>query len=102
MTQSSDNHFFVDRLSIVDEQIEQLFLQAKSRQTKRTLIETLRTIHHDLMERPLEVGDPAFRTKKEGGVVCHRIVRPLVVHFVVFENEKIVCILKVAAITPLE
>jgi hypothetical protein len=98
MMQPPEQHFIVDRLAVVDRQIERLVHQAKTTNARLELIALLRFVYKELQERPLEFGDPAYHTKKDGGVVCHRVIASIVVHFVVFEIDKVVCILKIAAL----
>jgi hypothetical protein len=51
-----------------------------------------------LENRPLEWGDPEYHTKQPGGLVCHGIIDPLFVRFVVYEAQKVVVIIN---LTPL-
>src|SRR5712671_3481048 len=99
MSHPSNGPFTVDRLATVDRQVEQLVGQAKTTGARLEIISLLRRIYRELQERPLQFGDPAYHTKKEGGVVCHRVIAPIVIHFVIFEIDKVVCILKIAALT---
>jgi hypothetical protein len=49
----------------------------------------------ELRTRPREWGDPEWSTRKPGGMVYHGTVDPLFVRYVVYEQERYVCILKV-------
>src|SRR5438094_912715 len=57
----------------------------------------LQVMMDNLEHRPLDWGDPLHRTRKTGGLVCQAVAAPLVVHYVVFEEERRVCILNVQA-----
>ncbi len=56
-----------------------------------TMLEVLRR----LTTEPLEWGDPEGRTRKKGGMYCHGVLPPLIVNFVVYEEEKVVLIWQV-------
>ncbi|MFO0968163.1 MAG: hypothetical protein U0793_21615 [Gemmataceae bacterium] len=87
--------FRVDRLPKVDDQIKNNAAVAKARGFFDEFFRSLTVMMEALGNRPLEWGDPRYRTRHRGGVVCQAIESPLNVHFVVFEDEKIVCILDV-------
>ncbi len=44
---------------------------------------------------PAAFGDPEYQTKKAGGTVYHAILGPFLVHYVVFEVEKAVFLLRI-------
>jgi hypothetical protein len=46
-----------------------------------------------------EHGEPERRTRKIGGTVYHIICRPLYAQYVVYENEKAVCLLRSDALS---
>jgi len=48
-----------------------------------------------LETKPLDWGDPEYRTRKKDGQVCHGILYPLIVHYVVFKAERAVVILNI-------
>jgi hypothetical protein len=82
----------------VIDQIRALDDLAKARGIRRLYAETLQEIVRHLQTHPLDWGDPEYRLRHEGAVVCHRIVDPLIVRFAVYEIEERVHILE---ITPL-
>jgi hypothetical protein len=84
----------VDRLPVVDEQLRTLAAKAGAMGIRREYLRALHFVLERLRSRPMEWGDPGHRTRKQGGWVCHGICRPLVVHYVVFEPERVFCILK--------
>src|SRR5688572_31582380 len=87
--------FSLTRLPVVDRQITDLLARIKSSDTRRKVRQIVRAIFVRLRTNPLEFGDPIYHTKKAGGTVCHSFLRPISVHFVVFESERVVCILKI-------
>ncbi|HKI34474.1 MAG TPA: hypothetical protein VKA46_21645 [Gemmataceae bacterium] len=90
----------VDCLGVVDQQIEALTAQAAAAGVSREYTQSLRTVIDRLRTRPLDWGDPEWSTRKEGGTVCHGIMAPLIVRYVVFEPERYVCILKITPMAP--
>jgi hypothetical protein len=90
----------VDRLRGVDQQIKALAAQAAAAGVSREYAQALRAVIDQLRTRPLDWGDPEWSTRKEGGTVCHGIMAPLIVRYVVFEPERYVCILKITPMPP--
>jgi hypothetical protein len=88
----------VERAPQVPEQIRALAAKAGSAGMKQELVETLKTIVHHLETEPRVWGDPEYRTRKTGGWVCHGILWPLHVHFVVYEAERVVFVLEIKAL----
>ncbi len=95
---TSEPIYFVDRTGPVDDEIRQLIQRATTSKLRRSFFRTMRKVVKNLMTRPLEWGDPEHRTRKEGGVVCHGIMPPLILRYVVFEPEKVVVILRIKAL----
>jgi hypothetical protein len=85
----------VDRLAEVDSQIRALVAKAATLGNRRQVIDALKAVYERLETDPFGWGDPEYRTQKEGGCVCHGIRAPLVVHYAVFEPERVVVILKI-------
>ncbi len=83
----------------VTEQIRTLDELAKTRGVRRLYAEALQEIVRHLQTHPLDWGDPEYRLRHEGAVVCHRIVDPLIVRFAVFEIEERVHILEITALS---
>ena len=48
-----------------------------------------------LETEPLEWGDPEYATRKGGGLVLHGILFPFIVQYVAFQEQPVVCILKI-------
>jgi len=87
--------FTVTRLPAVDRQIEDLVSTTPRGSQRKNLLAILRTVVDRLQTDPLRFGDPIYRTKKDAGKVCHGYLAPVSVHFVVYETEQVVCMLKV-------
>ena len=85
----------VGRLPQVDETLRALSERAAQLGIHKEYITSLKVILQKLRIEPLVWGDPAYQTHRQGGVVCHAIHAPLIVNYVTFEPEKVVCILKV-------
>lgn len=93
-----DNHYTVDRVPSVNEQIRELVAKASAFGIRQAVLDALNAIVDELGTRPLEWGDPEYRTLKEGGWSCHGIRVPLIAHYVVFEAERVVMILKIKSL----
>jgi hypothetical protein len=74
----------------VAEQIQALAEEATLAGIKQIYLDALRQMVRHLESNPLGWGDPEYRTNLEGGVVCHAIIDPLIVRFVVFEAQNVV------------
>jgi hypothetical protein len=88
--------FTVDRLPLVTVQVHQLGNKAKSLGMTRQVLDAFEAILARLETRPLEWGDPEYTTKHPGGLVLHGLYFPFIVHYVVYEQERIVCILDIS------
>jgi len=85
----------LDRVPEVNQQIRDLVAKATPLGTKQQLLDALKEIVAKLTSQPLDWGDPDYNTKKPGGQVCHAILEPLIVHYVVFESDRVVILLKI-------
>jgi hypothetical protein len=83
----------VDRFPKVTEQVKSLAAKAKDLGSLKRFVSALKEIVVNLQTRPLEWGDPLYRTKKAGGIVKCGILTPLVVHYAVYEAERVVQII---------
>jgi hypothetical protein len=68
--------------------------------TEHSYRDALKQISAHFQSDPLEWGDPTYRLLHEGGIICHRIVNPLVVRFAVYEVEQKVYILEIKSASP--
>jgi hypothetical protein len=93
MAESSEASYLVDRLPQVDDQIRSLATGAAELGLYDSYLKALNAIVAKLKAEPLTWGDPEYHTRQQGGVVCRALHPPLVVHYVVFEVECVVCIL---------
>jgi hypothetical protein len=62
----------------------------------KTYVDALAEILDQLRARPLEWGDPLYKTKTPGGVVLRGVAYPLRIHYVVFESLNRVLIFDMA------
>jgi hypothetical protein len=88
--------YTVDRLPEVTVQIRQFVERAKHLGMGPQVLNALETIVGKLETMPLEWGDPLYATKHGGGLVLHGILLPFSVHYVTFQQQSVVCILKIA------
>jgi hypothetical protein len=79
-------------------QIHALQVRAKQADIEAAYVGALKQIIRHLQTHPLEWGDPEYRQKHEGSVVCHGIVEMLFVRFAVYEIEEKVHILDIRPI----
>jgi len=95
MNAGHSNNYKVDYLPGVTQQIQDGATFAKKSGRLAEYIKILKEAVRRLQTEPLGWGEPQYQYKAAGGVVCHGILRPVVVHFVVFEEMKIVMIMRV-------
>jgi hypothetical protein len=85
----------VGKFSGVGEQMRALADRAKLVGIRQRYLEALQEMLERLQLDPLDFGDPLYRTKHEGGVVCHAMIDPIIVHFAVFEVDQTVLIIDI-------
>jgi hypothetical protein len=88
----------VDRLSQVTAQVRFLADKANRLGLGGVYVAALKQILEKLQTEPLAWADPEYHTIHEGGTVCHAIQSPLLVRYVVYEPERVVCILALVAL----
>lgn len=98
------DRFTVDRLPDVTVEIRRLVGRARELGTANTVLDALENIVEKLETVPLEWGDPEYRTRQAGGLVLRGLLSPFIVRYVTFEQERVVCILKIRVVPghPLE
>lgn len=79
----------------MSDSVRSILLSEPDVQKRTAIVDALEETLNKLRNAPLDFGDPLYRTRKEGGVVCHGLCWPMSVQFVVYEAEQVVCILKV-------
>jgi hypothetical protein len=89
--------FMVGRNANVNDQIKALADAAAGLGLSQTFRDAVLKIVDALTNRPLEFGDPEYRTKFVDGVICHGVYQPLLVRYAVFETAQIVQILEIKA-----
>jgi hypothetical protein len=90
--------FQVDRIPKVDMQVEHLAKIAISEGFRDLYFESLLAGLKALENHPQDWGDPKYRTKHHGGLVCQRVLEPLIIDYAVYEQERVVLILSVTLV----
>lgn len=83
---------------IVLQQLEAIYDEIASDSDRQALRDLVKRAESALRSRPHEFGDPYFTTKEENGAVFHRILPPLSLYYVIFEEHHTVFIIKVRRI----
>ena len=78
-----------------NQQARDLLRRADALGIRNSLVTALKTIHEELQITPQTFGDPAHRTRKQGGRVFGAVVEPVHIRYAVFEQEKKVFLLDV-------
>ena|SRR5438128_7780621 len=78
-----------------DQEVRDLLRRAASLGITKELIDALKAVTSHLRMKPTEIGDPARRTRKQGGMVYSLVVEPVFIQYAVFEREKTVFLLDV-------
>jgi hypothetical protein len=76
--------YTVDRVPQVDEQIRALVRKSAAAGEVEHVFAALDMMLLQLKTKPLEWGDPEFRTHKPGGLVFHGICPPLLARYAVY------------------
>ncbi len=99
MTDDDPDAYEINRIPSVNAQIRRLAIHATEKGRLSDFFAALKGVLTELTERPLDWGDPEYHTRKKGGIVCHGTRSPLFVQYAVFEEERLVIILKINAIS---
>jgi hypothetical protein len=91
--------FRVFFISQVKEQLQQLTEKARQLRMASVPTQALRQIVDNLHQQPLDWGEPEFATRHPPGIVCHAILDPLAVRYVVYPEDHLVCCLAVTALS---
>lgn len=91
----AEGGYKIDHLNHVPERIRALNSKAKDKGLVPLLDQALHRVAELCRTKPTEWGDPVRNTILPGGTIYRGIVKPLVVHFVVFEKERSIIILDV-------
>jgi hypothetical protein len=78
----------LDNTIAAKEQIRVIAESARNSGKLSQFIDILKTAVNLLRNNPHGWGDPERRTKGGQGVVCHGTLRPVVFHFVIFEQVR--------------
>jgi hypothetical protein len=85
----------VGKFAGVAEQMHTLADLATLAGLRQSYLDALKYMLERLQRDPLEWGDPLYRTQREGGVVCHAWIGPIIVRYAVFESEESVLIIEI-------
>ena len=91
----ADANYTVTSIPRADRQVGELLIRAASLGIGDQFFSALKTVYRELRSDPDQFGDPAHRTKKQGGMAYNVVVEPISVHYVVYRIEKVVAILDV-------
>lgn len=85
----------ITKINAVVQAIRGIISSEKDWEKRNALADALEAIVDRLRTDPLAWGDPQYRTKKEGGLICRGLYPPFSVHFAVYELERVVCVLDI-------
>ena len=94
MTGDADRYRVVS-LPTAIRQFRDLNAIAESADIQGVFHDAVALAYRRLRTDPLGWGDPECRTRKKNGMYCHTVVHPLVVQYVVYEDEKTALIWKI-------
>jgi hypothetical protein len=95
MAGNDSESFQAGQLSRVRSQIKHLMDKAAPLGMHQVIVSAFALVSHKLRTPPAEYGDPLYKTKLPGGVVCHAMEPPVNVHFLLHEESRRVCILDI-------
>lgn len=101
MASNPEAEYRVQQVPKVLKQVDALIEQAKQAGKYPGMIDLLARIGLTLQATPEAWGDPSYRTKRAGGIGYRGYDPPLVVHYAVFAEEKVVFVLDIKAIDPI-
>jgi hypothetical protein len=87
--------YHLDHVLTATEQIRSIAVSAKAAGKLPQFTEILKQAMHRLQTDPHGWGDPERRLDVPDGVVCHGILRPVVFHYVIYEQVNGVVLLSV-------
>jgi hypothetical protein len=73
-------------------QIRDLVRSIDDEPSQRELLDKLTSIAQGLASNPSAFGEPLYNTRLPGGLVCVAYLAPVVLHYVVFEQQRVVYI----------
>lgn len=91
----ADANYKLTSIPRADRQVGELLIRAAALGISDQLLSALKTAYRELRSAPDQFGDPAHRTKKQGGMAYNAVVEPISVHYVVYRIEKVVALLDV-------
>ena len=95
MSEPQPTPYRLDHTQNVPEEIQSIQAAAREAGRLRQFVEIMKEAVHRLETDPLGWGDPEFRSKVVDAVVCHGLIRPVVVKYVVYEHLRAAVILSV-------
>lgn len=88
----------VSQLAQAKRSMLELFDKASHLGIQKQYLEAWDTIVAKLQMDPTGWGDPEYRLRKKGSMVCHAVSGPLFVRYVVYKLERKVMILTISAL----
>lgn len=88
----------VSQTPLAARQLKELGVKATSVGKKQALIDALKSAVGNLKSDPLNWGEAKHRTMKKNGWVCYGFCPPIWLRYAVYEDEKIVMILRIEAL----
>jgi hypothetical protein len=79
----------------VEEQMQMLLDRASLGGIRAYYTGALLEMARHLKNDPLEWGDPLYRKPALGGIVCHAVVSPIIVHYSVHEPAHTILIIEI-------
>ena len=97
MAEEYTPRYELDRASEVDRQVRDLAARAVALGMREQFFAALKTVIRRLEQDPADWGDPERLTRRPGGMVYHANSPPLLVRYIVYQPERVVCLLSVRA-----
>jgi hypothetical protein len=95
MSDAPSGPYRIDHGANVPKQIRAIKATAKKKDRLGTFIDLMKEGLRRLETDPHGFGDPEFRSKQVDAVTCHALLRPLMLRYVIYEQEHGVVLLSI-------
>jgi hypothetical protein len=95
MSQGSTGGYKLEHVPAATEQIHAIAAIAKQTGKLKAFQDILFEAVRRLKDDPHGWGDPAYHKAVGGGIVCHALIRPIAIHYVIYESLHAVVLLDV-------
>ena len=95
MSPNGNPMYELRHLPTVAEEIQELASIATDRGLKEIFLSALTAAIERLQTEPSGWGDPEYNLHKPGATKYHGILEPVILHYIVFEHEKVVLLIDV-------